>query len=87
MERTPENIKEFREKAVEYLTYAIRSLKKIESLCTEEGYDSDDGEYMGWFEYLLPDDDAYPFDLDYNEQIWAIMEWQDSIIEAIENDE
>lgn len=92
MERTPENIREFREKAVEYITYAIRSLNNIGKLCTEEGYDSDDGEYMGWFnKYLLPEyngqEDAYPFNLPFDEQIIAILEWRDSILEAIEEEE
>lgn len=89
MERTPENIREFKEKAVAYIDEMINALVKIDFLCTEEGYDSDDGEYMGWFnDYLLPPydgkEDAYPFNMDYLEQINEIMVWRDSIIASME---
>ena len=91
MERTPENIREFREKAAECIGEAVNALLNIINLCTEEGYDSDDGEYMGWFDYLLPEYDgetnAYPFSLSFDEQIAEMIAWKDSIIDAIENDE
>ena len=88
MERTPENIREFKEKAVACIDEVIKALGKIDSLCTEEGYDSDDGEYMAWFnDYLLPPyegkENAYPFNMDYLEQISEIIAWRDSIIDSI----
>ena len=88
MERTTKNINEFKWKAYNYIIEAAKALSKIDTLCTEEGYDSDTGEYMGWFnDYLAPPyngkQDAYPFEMDFLEQISAIYEWADSIIESI----
>lgn len=88
MERTAKNINDFKQKAYNYIVEAARALSKIEALCTEKGYDSNTGEYMEWFnDYLLPPyegkEDAYPFEIDFLEQISAIYEWADSIIDSI----
>ena len=88
MERTANNINDFKQKAYNCIVEAARALSKIDTLCTEEGYDSNTGEYMGWFnDYLLPPydgkKDAYPFGMDLLEQISAIYKWADSIIDSI----
>lgn len=87
MERTPENIREFREKVIKCLDRVVDGLKEIENLCTDDGYDDGNGEYMSWFnDYLLPEydgkPDAYPFNHDFLEQISLIEEWIYSLEEA-----